>query len=269
MVLLQRIVPYIEPNLSDKQAGFRKECGCHDNLLILTMAINHLLENVQSDNETAGIITYIDLAAFDSINHSYMLQSLKQYGVPLKYIRLVRAIYRNAAVQVRIQEVGGSRKYSRVVAIRRDAIKGDIPSPVAFLVALDRLLKEHGDIETGIPITPVLTLSDVKMGQHKLDNAYSFVYLGSEKAGDGDQLVTLKHRCNIAWGRYSQRRAVLTSRKLPISLRLRLCAALIASTMVYGFSGWFFTNDVRKRLNNVSSKMLSSITKRFIHAKAG
>ena len=144
MVLLQRIVPYIEPGLSDIQARFRKGRGCRDN--ILTMAIHHLLENVQSTEQTAGIITYIDfVAAFDSINHSYMLESLKMYNVPLKYIRLVRAIYSNAAVRVRQQEVGGNRI---------GAIQGDIPSPIAFLVSLDRLLKEHGGLETGIPITP-------------------------------------------------------------------------------------------------------------------
>ena len=82
-----------------------------------------------------------------------MLESLKMYNVPLKYIRLVRAIYRNAAVRVRLNEVGGNRCYSRAVPIRRGAIQGDIPSPIAFLVALDRLLKEHGGLETGIPIT--------------------------------------------------------------------------------------------------------------------
>ena len=163
MVLLQRIVPYIEPQLSDMQAGFRKGRGCRDNILILNMAIHHLLQNVQSAEETAGIITYIDfVAAFDSINHSYMLESLKMYNVPLKYIRLVRAIYRNAAVRVRLNEVGGNRCYSRAVPIRRGAIQGDIPSPIAFLVALDRLLKEHGGLETGIPITPELLLSDLE-----------------------------------------------------------------------------------------------------------
>ena len=50
----------------------------------------------------AGIITYIDfVAAFDSIYHSYILKSLKQYNVPLKYVRLVAAIYQNASVRVR------------------------------------------------------------------------------------------------------------------------------------------------------------------------
>jgi hypothetical protein len=113
------------------------------------MAINHLLKNVESKNQTAGIITYIDfVAAFDSIKHSYMLESLKRYKVPLKYIRLVKAIYDSISVRVRLQEVGGNRSYSRPVPVRRGAIQGDIPSPVVFLVALDRLLKEHGGLET-------------------------------------------------------------------------------------------------------------------------
>ena len=46
--------------------------------------------------------------------------------------------------------------------MRRGAIQGDIPSPVVFLVALDRLLKEHGSLNTGLRITPNLILSDLE-----------------------------------------------------------------------------------------------------------
>ena len=161
-VLLMRIIPFIEPRLSDMQAGFRSGRGCRDNILILTYAIHHLLQRTEP-GKSAGIITYIDfVAAFDSIYHSYMLESLKRYGVPLKYIRLVKAIYQHATVRVRIQEKGGCRSYSRNIPVRRGAIQGDIPSPVVFLVALDRLLKEHGGLDTGIPITNELTLSDLE-----------------------------------------------------------------------------------------------------------
>ena len=45
-VLLMRIIPYIEPRLSDMQEGFRSGRGCRDNILILTMAINHLLQGI-------------------------------------------------------------------------------------------------------------------------------------------------------------------------------------------------------------------------------
>ena len=106
---------------------------------------------------------YIDfVAAFDSILHSYLLQSLLDYGVPRKYCRLVAKIYKSATVQVRIQEVSGERKLSREIAIRRGAIQGDIPSPVYFLVAF-RLLKEHGGTaENGIQLTPDLILNDLE-----------------------------------------------------------------------------------------------------------
>ena len=396
MVLLQRIVPYIDPKLSDMQSGFRKGRGCRDNILILNMAINHLLQNATDKENTVGVITYIDfVAAFDSINHSYMLESLKQYEVPLKYIRLIKMIYNNAAVRVRIQGIGGTRSYSRPVPVRRGAIQGDIPSPIVFLVALDRLLKDHGGLELGLPVTPTLLLSDlefaddaalansttveasrrltnldvkapesgmsisvpktkvqqirsrpevssttesdiltlpenkkfkfqctacemtyptkhglsvhkgrwckgrktkkkpsrkgtvadkivkqvkvekfheqlpkVKMGASELENVYSFTYLGTEIAADGNQMIALKHRADIAWGRFNNNRRVLTSTKLPVALRIRLYKALIVTTLTYGSSAWLLTTDIRKSLNNVNSKMLSSITRRSIHAEA-
>ena len=47
--------------------------------------------------------------------------------------------------------------------IRRGAIQGDIPSPVYFLVALDKLLKNHGgNSNHGIPLTADLILRDLE-----------------------------------------------------------------------------------------------------------
>ena len=394
MVLLVRIVPFIDPLFSDMQAGFHAGRGCRDNILILTMAIYHLLSRVEAD-QCAGIITYIDfVAAFDSIYHSYMLESMKRYGVPLKYIRLVAEIYKNASVRVRLQEKGGHRSYSRNIPIRRGAIQGDIPSPVVFLIALDRLLKEHGSLHTGIRITEQLTLSElafaddaalgnqntqdasqritrlsegakeagmeisvpktkvqhiahrpkvtatteedianlptakkfqyecescgmtyptkhgrsvhqgrfckgpnskkpsrkgtvadriitrmkveehqnslpkVMMGDKELDNTYAMVYLGAEVAGDGDQQVTFKHRRDIAWGKFNEYRTPLTTSKLSINLRIRLYSALVVQTMIYGSSAWLLDTKLKKNLNGVSSKMLTSITKRSIHEEA-
>ena len=395
-VLLMRIIPFIEPKLSDMQAGFRCGRGCRDNILILTMAIHHLLERT-GVGESAGVITYIDfVAAFDSIYHSYMLESLKQYGVPLKYVRLVRAIYQHAAVRVRIQEKGGGRSYSRCIPVRRGAIQGDIPSPIAFLVALDRLLKEHGGLDTGIRLTDELLLSDlefaddaalpnentddasvrltelnvhaepagmsisvpktkvqhlrkkpkvsptteedianlpaekkfkfecpacgmtyptqhglnvhrgrrfckgsktakkpsrrgtvadriisrikvdeyqkslptVKMGNQELENVYTFDYLGSAIAGDGDQQVALKNRSDIAWGRFNDNRTTVTSTKLSVELRVRLHVALTVSTLAYGSSAWLLDDSMKRTLNGISSKMLSTITRRSIHEEA-
>ena len=42
MVLLLRIIPYIDPKLSQMQAGFRKNRGCRDNVLMLVLEITKI-----------------------------------------------------------------------------------------------------------------------------------------------------------------------------------------------------------------------------------
>ena len=398
MILLARISPYIMPKLLDTQAGFRKERGCRNNILILVTAINHLLKTAEDDARSCGIITYIDYtAAFDSIYHSYLLNALTSYGVPMKYCRLVREIYRSAEVRVRLQDRSGNRSYSRNVSVSRGVIQGDIPSPVCFLVALDKMLREHGGIDTGIQITKDLLLSDlefaddaslpnedtitasnrlthldeksteeagmsisipktkaqhirkrpqvsatteedidnlppekqfkfkcdkcpmtyptqhglsvhkgrrfckkrknakkasrkgtvadriitrrkiddiqssyekVSIGAEELENVYAFVYLGAAIAGDGDPQVTLKHRTDIAWGCFNEYRKTLTSTKLPVQMRISLYRSLVIQSLIYGSEAWFFKDDIRKSVNGVSSKFLSQITKKSIHAEA-
>ena len=53
------MLPYIEPKISDTQAGFRKDRGCRDNVVILVSAIQHLLDQSSDTAKTLGIITYI------------------------------------------------------------------------------------------------------------------------------------------------------------------------------------------------------------------
>ena len=126
-----------------------------------------------------------------------MLESLKEYSVLLKYICIVRAIYQHAAVRVPFQENGGHRSYSRNIPIRRGAIQGDIPSPVAFLVALDRLLKDHGGLHTGIHITKELLLSDIEyaddaaLANEDTPSASERITTLSEHAKDGGMEISI------------------------------------------------------------------------------
>ena len=60
------------------------------------------------------------------------------------------------------------------------------------------------------------TLPTTRIGNEELENVYSFVYLGAEVAGDGNPEITMRHRINIAWGRFGEYRHVLTAAKLPV-----------------------------------------------------
>ena len=74
----------------------------------------------------------------------------------------MKAIYESAKVRVRLQCPGGKKSYSRSISVNRGVIQGDIPSPVCFLIALDKLLKDHGGLDTGIHLTENLMLSDLE-----------------------------------------------------------------------------------------------------------
>ena len=121
------------------------------------------MSQAEQDVKSLGVITYIDFsAAFDSILHSYLFQALKDYGVPAKYCRLVKAVYKSAMVRVRLVQQGGQKSYSRNISIDRGVIQGDIPSPICFLVSLDKLLTEHGGLELGIKLTDEIVFSDAE-----------------------------------------------------------------------------------------------------------
>ena len=45
--------------------------------------------------------------------------------------------------------------------MKRGVIQGDIPSPVCFLVALDKIMKEYGGLDTGIQLNDYLLLSEL------------------------------------------------------------------------------------------------------------
>ena len=90
------------------------------------------------------------------------ISSRRSSGVPAKYCRLVKAVYKSATVTVRIVQQGGQRSYSRNISIDRGVIQGDIPSPMCFHVAVDKLQKEHGWLDLGIKLTDEVLFSDAE-----------------------------------------------------------------------------------------------------------
>ena len=112
------------------------------------------------------------------------------------------------------------------------------------------------------------TFEKVKIGNEELDNVYTFNYLGAEIPSDGDVEIPVKHRCDVAWGRFGEYKKTLLSAKLPVGIKMRLYIQLIVSTMTYSAETWSMVDKNKKKLNNVNSKMLSLITKRSIHDEA-
>ena len=139
VLILRRMQPALEERLPDSQAGFRKARGCRDNVLILKIIIDEIVKAKQE-----AVVTFIDYtAAFDSVSHRFLDESLAEAMVPPKVRRMIRAIYSCATGAVRLQHVSGEQICSERFDIRRGAIQGDIYSPPSFTLALDRIFRRY------------------------------------------------------------------------------------------------------------------------------
>ena len=115
VLILRRIQPLLENILPDSQAGFREVRGCRDNVLILKTIINEMIRAGQK-----ALVTFIDYtAAFDSVSHRFIDESLAEAKASPKVRRMVQAIYRSATGAVRIKRPSGEQVCSNKFHIQR------------------------------------------------------------------------------------------------------------------------------------------------------
>ena len=131
--------------LSDWQAGFRAERGCRDNILLLKVLIDKVI-----DNNEQICITFIDYsAAFDSVGHKFLDQSLK---AARKTRTIFKAIYDVAVGVAKVRDLNGKTIYSEQFEIRRGVIQGDIMSPVFFVLAMEQIFRRHDAGSDGVDV---------------------------------------------------------------------------------------------------------------------
>jgi exonuclease III len=139
-LLLKRMLEEINGFLPESQAGFRKLRSTRDNIFLLATLMDAVLES----QETC-VLTFIDfVAAFDSVSHKFLAESLHSAGASVKSRAMFRAIYRKAKARVRVTTQGGEEHFSSTFPVCRGVIQGDIFSPLCFIVALEAIMRSHG-----------------------------------------------------------------------------------------------------------------------------
>ena len=89
--------------LAETQAGFHRERGCRDNVLLLRLLFDALLLAGKQ-----AVVTFTDyLDAFDTISHRFLNESLTAAGVQPNIRRIVKAIYTEATGKVRLRLPSG------------------------------------------------------------------------------------------------------------------------------------------------------------------
>ena len=132
-IILNRIKAAVDVLLRDQQAGFRKGRSCTDQIATLRIIIEQSLEW-----NSSLYINFIDFEkAFDSLDRESLWHLMKHYGIPDKYIRLIKNTYTGMQCQV-LHGGEASPKFEVKTGVRQ----GCLLSPFLFLMAIDWIMRK-------------------------------------------------------------------------------------------------------------------------------
>jgi hypothetical protein len=177
-IILNRLKSAVDSSLRDQQAGFRAERSCTDQIATLRI----ILEQSQEFRSPLHI-TFVDYAkAFDSLDREVLWQLMRHYGIPEKYIHLIRNSYTGMTSRV-VHEGQLSESFPVTTGVRQ----GCLLSPFLFLLAVDWIMKETTKgRRNGIQWTPFKQLEDLDFADDLALLSHSHTQT-QEKIGQLDQ----------------------------------------------------------------------------------
>ncbi len=151
-ILLERMKDSLDKKLREEQAGFRKNRSCTDHIFTLRTIIEESLEW-----QSSTYLNFIDFEkAFDSIHRDTLWKILQSYGIPEKYLNIIKDMYEGYSCSVR-----HDGKHSEWFNITSGVRQGCILSPFLFLTAIDWVMRRATGINAGIQWTLTSHLEDL------------------------------------------------------------------------------------------------------------
>ena len=138
-ILLGRLLKPSKEFLKDWQAGFREARGCRDNSMVLRV----LCEKVLSIGESLAAVFIDYKAAFDSLSHKFIDETLEKAGISPKVRSIFRAIYKAVSAYTTAPGTDGKHVKSNSFSIDRGVLQGDVISPLFFIMALELILRRY------------------------------------------------------------------------------------------------------------------------------
>ena len=146
-MILNRIVPFVEPLLRKNQNGFRRGRSTLSQILCL----RRIIEESKLSNRDLALV-FVDFSkAFDSVDRSKMFDILKLYGIPDKIITAIKVLYTDTSSTVLTSD-GETPPFS----ISSGILQGDTLAPFLFIIVVDYVLRMSLDTisDKGLEIKP-------------------------------------------------------------------------------------------------------------------
>ena len=141
-IILNRLKKAIDSKLRPEQAGFRQDKSCTDHIATLRIIIEQSIEW-----QSSLFVTFVDFEkAFDSLDREVMWKLMEHYGIPPKFVSLIKQLYENSTCRVI-----HNGKLTNSFQVRTGVKQGCLLSPFIFLMAIDWIMKTSTEnSKTGI-----------------------------------------------------------------------------------------------------------------------
>ena len=152
-VILQRMNIALDNKIRIEQAGFRKGRSCIDHIF----ALRQIVEQSNEWNSSIYMV-FVDFEkAFDSLHRESLWKILRHYGIPLKMVSVIKALYTDFHCQVVC-----NNQLTEYFEVSTGVRQGCILSPFLFNLAMDWLMRETiKDNNRGIRWTLTSVLEDL------------------------------------------------------------------------------------------------------------
>ena len=158
-MILERIKIALDEKLREEQAGFRAGRSCTDQIATLRIIVEQSIEW-----QSSLYVNFIDFEkAFDSISREVLWRLVRHYGMPVKVVTIIRALYKGFSAPV---VHNGQRTLP--LKMRTGVRQGCLLSPLLFLVALDWVTRTAFDRKRGIQWTFTTSLEDLDFARNDL-----------------------------------------------------------------------------------------------------
>jgi hypothetical protein len=124
--------PYVEEILGDYQCGFRKGRSTTDQIFCLRMILEKTCEHKVDIQQL-----YIDYKqVHDTINRTDLVEIMKEFGIPMKLVRLVKMTLTNTKSKVKIQGKL-TPSFEATIGLRQ----GDSLSTLLFNLCMEKIIR--------------------------------------------------------------------------------------------------------------------------------
>ena len=132
-VVLERLKDAVDKQLRPQQAGFRQDKSCTDHIATLRIIIEQSIEW-----QSPLYFTFVDFEkAFDSVDREIIWKLMNHYGIPPKFINIIKQLYEGSSCQI----IHNS-KLTNPFPVKTGVRQGCMLSPLIFLLVIDWVMKK-------------------------------------------------------------------------------------------------------------------------------